>query len=156
MAGGWSRDGAVQDQIDQSIADAVKHAREALAPLQQAETNAEAWFGAKHPLSLDVQIDRIHALLQLRENDRADALAGRWQPSLATLGDAGAPLRWRLRAIRAEDACRQGRVSVGMAQFDALRVELDRAPISPHLKNEMLQLQVLCGVSTSTHAGKSH
>lgn len=31
MAGGWSRDGAVQDQIDQSIADAVKHARESLS-----------------------------------------------------------------------------------------------------------------------------
>jgi len=27
MAGGWSRDGAVQDQIDASIDDAVKHAR---------------------------------------------------------------------------------------------------------------------------------
>lgn len=30
MAGGWSRDGAVQDQIDQSIADAVEHARQSL------------------------------------------------------------------------------------------------------------------------------
>jgi phage/conjugal plasmid C-4 type zinc finger TraR family protein len=27
MAGGWTRDGAVQDQIDDSIADAVKSAR---------------------------------------------------------------------------------------------------------------------------------
>lgn len=27
MAGGWARDGAVQDQIDASIADAVKTAR---------------------------------------------------------------------------------------------------------------------------------
>ena len=27
MAGGWSRDGAVQDQIDASVADAVKVAR---------------------------------------------------------------------------------------------------------------------------------
>ena len=31
MAGGWSRDGAVQDQIDQSVADAVEHARLAMA-----------------------------------------------------------------------------------------------------------------------------
>lgn len=31
MAGGWSRDGAVQDQIEQNIADAVEHARQALA-----------------------------------------------------------------------------------------------------------------------------
>ena len=28
MAGGWSRDGAVQDQIDASIKDAIKQARE--------------------------------------------------------------------------------------------------------------------------------
>lgn len=27
MAGGWSRDGAVQDQIDASVEDAVRHAR---------------------------------------------------------------------------------------------------------------------------------
>lgn len=30
MASGWARDGAVQDQIDASIADAVSHAREQL------------------------------------------------------------------------------------------------------------------------------
>ncbi len=30
MAGGWSRDGAVQDQIDASVADAVKRARDRL------------------------------------------------------------------------------------------------------------------------------
>ncbi|MEA3046606.1 MAG: hypothetical protein QOJ53_938, partial [Sphingomonadales bacterium] len=27
MAGGWARDGAVQDQIDDTVADAVKRAR---------------------------------------------------------------------------------------------------------------------------------
>ena len=31
MAGGWSRDGAVQEQIDASVADAVRAARESLA-----------------------------------------------------------------------------------------------------------------------------
>jgi phage/conjugal plasmid C-4 type zinc finger TraR family protein len=31
MAGGWSRDGAVQDQIDASIEDAVERARSSLA-----------------------------------------------------------------------------------------------------------------------------
>ena len=31
MAGGWSKDGAVQDQIDASIADAVKRARGEMA-----------------------------------------------------------------------------------------------------------------------------
>ncbi|MDW3094994.1 MAG: DksA/TraR family C4-type zinc finger protein [Gammaproteobacteria bacterium] len=30
MAGGWSRDGAIQDQIDASIEDAVKQARSQL------------------------------------------------------------------------------------------------------------------------------
>ncbi|QFU21726.1 DksA/TraR family C4-type zinc finger protein [Shewanella eurypsychrophilus] len=30
MAGGWSRDGAVQDQIDTSVADAVAQARDRL------------------------------------------------------------------------------------------------------------------------------
>lgn len=30
MAGGWTRDGAVQDQIDASVADAVKRARSQL------------------------------------------------------------------------------------------------------------------------------
>ena len=30
MAGGWARDGAVQDQIDASVEDAVKRARSAL------------------------------------------------------------------------------------------------------------------------------
>ncbi len=30
MAGGWSQDGAVQDQIDASVEDAVKHARSQL------------------------------------------------------------------------------------------------------------------------------
>ena len=31
MAGGWTRDGAVQDQIDDSVKDAIEHAR-ALLP----------------------------------------------------------------------------------------------------------------------------
>lgn len=30
MAGGWSRDGAVQEQIDASVDDAVRHARSSL------------------------------------------------------------------------------------------------------------------------------
>ena len=38
MAGGWSKDGAVQDQIDASIEDAVKQAR---AQLKGGESLAE-------------------------------------------------------------------------------------------------------------------
>lgn len=36
MAGGWSRDGAVQDQIDASVQDAVKLARSRLPAGQSA------------------------------------------------------------------------------------------------------------------------
>lgn len=45
MAGGWARDGAVQDQIDASVDDAVKRARSALPKgeslLQCEECEAE-------------------------------------------------------------------------------------------------------------------
>ncbi|TDT41684.1 TraR/DksA family transcriptional regulator [Halospina denitrificans] len=36
MAGGWSRDGAVQDQIDASVEDAVQRARSQLADGESA------------------------------------------------------------------------------------------------------------------------
>ncbi|MGM0769635.1 MAG: DksA/TraR family C4-type zinc finger protein [Pseudomonadota bacterium] len=36
MAGGWSRDGAVQDQIDASVEDEVKRARSQLASGESA------------------------------------------------------------------------------------------------------------------------
>lgn len=38
MAGGWTRDGAVQDQIDDSIADAVTFARASM-PAGEGETH---------------------------------------------------------------------------------------------------------------------
>ena len=34
MAGGWTRDGAVQDQIDDTVADAVLAARASMPPAQ--------------------------------------------------------------------------------------------------------------------------
>lgn len=40
MAGGWSRDGAVQDQIDASVEDAVKLARSRL-PVGDSLTHCE-------------------------------------------------------------------------------------------------------------------
>jgi len=40
MAGGWSRDGAVQDQIDADVEDAVKRARSQL-PSGEGLTNCE-------------------------------------------------------------------------------------------------------------------
>ena len=40
MAGGWSKDGAVQDQIDASVDDAVRHARSRL-PRGKSLTHCE-------------------------------------------------------------------------------------------------------------------
>lgn len=40
MAGGWSRDGAVQDQIDASVGDAVERARQQL-PKGESLTECE-------------------------------------------------------------------------------------------------------------------
>ena len=40
MAGGWARDGAVQDQIDASVSDAVERARQAL-PSGESLTHCE-------------------------------------------------------------------------------------------------------------------
>ncbi len=37
MAGGWARDGAVQDQIDDTVADAVKRARARLPAGEDVE-----------------------------------------------------------------------------------------------------------------------
>ncbi len=38
MAGGWSRDGAVQDQIDASVEEAVERARQGLGSGESART----------------------------------------------------------------------------------------------------------------------
>ena len=40
MANGWARDGAVQDQIDDSVSDAVKNARKRL-PAGESATHCE-------------------------------------------------------------------------------------------------------------------
>jgi phage/conjugal plasmid C-4 type zinc finger TraR family protein len=40
MAGGWARDGAVQDQIDDTVTDAVKRARARL-PAGESATHCE-------------------------------------------------------------------------------------------------------------------
>ncbi len=41
MAGGWARDGAVQDQIDASVEDAVKKARDRLGSGESLENCEE-------------------------------------------------------------------------------------------------------------------
>ena len=40
MAGGWARDGAVQDQIDDTVADAVNSARASI-PIGESPTHCE-------------------------------------------------------------------------------------------------------------------
>jgi len=118
--------------------------RAALAPLQHAQALAKTWLGEAHPLSLDVQIDQVRALLQLRDPTGANAVLAQWQPAVARLGDAGASLQWRLRAIRAEDACRRGELAVGAAQFTALQNDLDQTPLGAHRKRDLLQLRARC------------
>ena len=41
MAGGWTRDGAVQDQIDDTVSDAVKRARAAMAAGRESAEDCE-------------------------------------------------------------------------------------------------------------------
>jgi phage/conjugal plasmid C-4 type zinc finger TraR family protein len=41
MAGGWTRDGAVQDQIDDTVADAVSRARARLAAAGEGSDECE-------------------------------------------------------------------------------------------------------------------
>ena len=48
MAGGWTRDGAVQDQIDDTVKDAVQRAR-ALAPSGES---AEECYDCGEPIPL--------------------------------------------------------------------------------------------------------
>lgn len=119
----------------------------ALVPLRQALADAHSWLGELHPVALDVQVDQLHALLQQGDQAAANAVLAKWQPAVAALGAAGAPLRWRLRAVRAEDACRQGQRDTGSAQFDALQADLDHATIAPRRKQDILQLREQCALS---------
>ena len=55
MAGGWSKDGAVQDQIDASIKDAIKQAKEripkgeSLTHCEECEAENLLWAPQKSP-----------------------------------------------------------------------------------------------------------
>jgi phage/conjugal plasmid C-4 type zinc finger TraR family protein len=69
MAGGWSRDGAVHEQIDASVEDAVKRARSALpkggeslahcaecdAPIPEARRRAVP--GVRHCVACQAELD---------------------------------------------------------------------------------------------------
>lgn len=58
MAGGWSKDGAVQDQIDVSVEDAVKLARSRL-PEGESLTHCEE-------CDVDIPVARRKAILGVR------------------------------------------------------------------------------------------
>ena len=69
MAGGWARDGAVQDQVDANVEDAVERARSRLphgeSLLQCEECGAEipegrrkALLGVRHCVGCQSELDR--------------------------------------------------------------------------------------------------
>ena len=41
MAGGWSRDGAVEEQIEASVSEAIERARAGLAPARESATECD-------------------------------------------------------------------------------------------------------------------
>jgi phage/conjugal plasmid C-4 type zinc finger TraR family protein len=75
MAGGWSRDGAVQDQIDASVEDAVQQARSRL-PKGDSLTHCEE-CEAKIPEARREAIPGVRLCVQCQEEiDRENKAAG--------------------------------------------------------------------------------
>lgn len=126
----------------------------ALTALQQAESTAKAWFGDTHPLSLDVRVDHVRSLLLRGEQAKAETLLTRWRSAIRDLGDVGAPMQWRLRAIEAEYTCRRGDLSAGAALFQSLRHELEHAPISEYRRSDMLRWRSACEVHRDASVAK--
>ncbi len=75
MATGWARDGAVQDQIDASVEDAVERARSRL-PQGQSLSHCEA-CGTEIPPALRKAVPGVRLCVACQEiEDRRDAAAG--------------------------------------------------------------------------------
>jgi phage/conjugal plasmid C-4 type zinc finger TraR family protein len=76
MAGGWSRDGAVQDQIDASIEDAIKEARSRL-PEGKSLLHCEA-CGAEIPEARRKAVPGVHLCImcQRTEDERQTHFTG--------------------------------------------------------------------------------
>ncbi len=75
MAGGWSRDGAVQDQIDASVEDAIQQARSRL-PKGESLTHCEE-CEAKIPEARRQAIPGVRFCVHCQEEiDRANKAAG--------------------------------------------------------------------------------
>lgn len=71
MAGGWSRDGAVQDQIDASVDDAVQQARKRL-PTGDSATHCEE-CEALIPRKRRVAVPGVKRCIACQEEHDADA-----------------------------------------------------------------------------------
>ena len=69
MAGGWSRDGAVQDQIDASVEDAVNLARSQLPKGKSLKHCEEC--GAEIPLARRKAVPGVHLCINCQlEHDK--------------------------------------------------------------------------------------
>jgi len=65
MAGGWSRDGAVQDQIDASVEDAINLARSRL-PTGESLTHCEE-CGSAIPAARRKAVPGVHLCVKCQE-----------------------------------------------------------------------------------------
>ncbi len=88
MAGGWSRDGAVQDQIDASVDEAVTRARQQLHRGESLETCEEC--GEAIPEARQRAIKGVHLCVACQE--LADQKAGE-QGSVNRRGSKDSQLR---------------------------------------------------------------
>ncbi len=71
MAGGWARDGAVQDQIDDTIADAVKRARADMPSGEASKYCAEC--GEEIPEARRLALPGTRTCVAARDADRTSA-----------------------------------------------------------------------------------
>lgn len=76
MAGGWTRDGAVQDQIDASVADAVKQARSRLPSGASLSHCEECGNGIPEGRRVAIPGVRICVACQAEEEENAVATGG--------------------------------------------------------------------------------
>ena len=88
MAGGWSRDGAVQDQIDASVADAVEEARARLAH-GESRTSCED-CGEPIPEARRLALPGVTRCVPCQE---AEDAAGRPAPGINRRGSKDSQLR---------------------------------------------------------------
>ena len=70
MAGGWAKDGAVQEQIDASVDDAVRRARSQIPRGDSAERCEEC--DAKIPEARRVAVPGVRLCVQCQEQHDAD------------------------------------------------------------------------------------